>query len=52
MELLKGKDLIDQALPSPESDTPGTASKNPLSPASGADPVERIGKAIKGLLGQ
>lgn len=52
MELLKGKDLIDQALPSPESETPGAASKKPAAPASGADPVERIGKAIKGLLGQ
>ncbi len=52
MELLKGKDLINQALPSPEPEAPGAVSKNPVSPASGADPVGRIGKAIKGLLGQ
>ncbi len=52
MELLKGKDLIDQALPSPEPEAPGAAPKNSAAPASGADPVERIGKAIKGLLGQ
>jgi len=52
MELLKGRDLIDQALPSPEPETPGAASKNSAAPASGADPVERIGKALKGLLGQ
>ncbi len=52
MELLKGRDLIDQALPSPEPEAPGAAPKNSAAPASGADPVERIGKAIKGLLGQ
>jgi AsmA protein len=52
MELLKGKDLIDQALPSPEPEASGAAPKNSAAPASGADPVERIGKAIKGLLGQ
>src|SRR5690606_20522294 len=52
MELLKARDLIDQALPSPEPETPGAASKNSAAPASGADPVERIGKALKGLLGQ
>ena len=52
MELLKGKDLIDQALPSPEPEASGAAPKNSAAPACGADPVERIGKAIKGLLGQ
>ncbi|MGB3423264.1 MAG: AsmA family protein [Castellaniella sp.] len=53
-ELLKGKDLIEQALPSPDSDSEaaGEAPKNAAAPASGADPVERIGKALKGLLGQ
>ncbi|MHA3903909.1 AsmA family protein [Castellaniella sp. WN] len=53
MELLKGKDLIDQALPLPEPEAPSAAPKSSAAPAgSGADPVERIGKAIKGLLGQ
>jgi AsmA protein len=51
-ELLKGTDLIQQALPSPESETAGEAPKKSAAPASGADPVERIGKALKGLLGQ
>lgn len=52
MELLKGKDLIEQALPSPEPAAPGAGSNDARAPAPAADPVERIGKAIKGLLGQ
>ncbi len=52
MELLKGRDLIDQALPSLEPETRGAAPGASAAPAAGADPVERIGKALKGLLGQ
>ena len=53
MELLKGKDLIEQALPLPEPEAPaGAESKSSAAPSAGADPVERIGKALKGLLGQ
>ncbi len=52
MELLKGRDLIDQALPSPEPEARSAAPQSGSAPASGADPVERIGKALKGLLGQ
>ncbi|MGB6009606.1 AsmA family protein [Castellaniella sp.] len=48
MELIKGKDLIEQALPSPEPEPrrPGADA------AAKSDPVERIGNALKGLLGQ
>lgn len=53
MELLKGQDLIDRALSAPDSEAQGTAPNPALAPsAPGADPVERIGKALKGLLGQ
>ncbi|WP_322997760.1 AsmA family protein [Castellaniella sp.] len=48
MELIKGKDLIEQALPSPESE-PNRAGSDA---ATKSDPVERIGNALKGLLGQ
>ncbi|CAM5200209.1 AsmA protein OS=Castellaniella defragrans OX=75697 GN=HNR28_002608 PE=4 SV=1 [Castellaniella defragrans] len=48
MQLLSGKDLIEQALPAPEPETPPKAP-----PASSqGDPVQRLGKALKGLLGQ
>jgi len=51
MGLIKGKDLIEQALPhaDPEPPRPGAA---PSGGASSSDPVERIGNALKGLLGQ
>ncbi|KAB0620183.1 AsmA family protein [Castellaniella defragrans] len=52
MDLLQGRDLIDQALPAPEPEAAGAAPRNSAAPAAGADPVERIGKALKGLLGQ
>jgi AsmA protein len=52
MELIKGKDLIEQALPPAD---PGPA-RSGAAPSGGAasstDPVERIGNALKGLLGQ
>ncbi|HEX7386058.1 MAG TPA: AsmA family protein [Castellaniella sp.] len=44
MQLLSGKDLIEQALPVPDSGARTTP--------SGSDPVQRLGNAIKGLLGQ
>ncbi|WP_322995500.1 AsmA family protein [Castellaniella sp.] len=44
MGLLKGNDPIDQLLPEPETE--------PAAPAVDKDPVERIGNALKGLLGQ
>lgn len=45
MQLLSGKDLIQQALPAPEAEA---------RPKSGSqrDTVERLGNALKGLLGQ
>ncbi len=46
MELIKGKDLIEQALPSPEPEPHRSDA------ATKSDPVERIGNALKGLLGQ
>ena len=52
VDLLQGKDLIDQALPSPEPEEPGAAPRPAAAPPAGTDPVERIGKALKGLLGQ
>jgi hypothetical protein len=42
---LSGKDLIEQALPAPE---PESRPK----PTPPGDAVQRLGKAIKGLLGQ
>jgi AsmA protein len=45
MQLLSGKDLIEQALPAPE---PESRPK----PTPPGDAVQRLGKAIKGLLGQ
>lgn len=47
MQLLSGKDLIQQALPVPVPE----AETHPK-PGSKADTVERLGNAIKGLLGQ
>lgn len=50
MDLLKGRDLLDRVLPVPESDH--SAAPPQPKPSSRADPVERIGNALKGLLGQ
>jgi len=47
MGLIKGNDPIEQALP--QSDSGDAAGSK--TPAPEADPVERIGKALKGLLG-
>ncbi|WP_417277397.1 AsmA family protein [Castellaniella sp.] len=47
MDLIKGNDPIEQALP--QSDSGDAAGSK--TPAPQADPVERIGKALKGLLG-
>mgnify|MGYP002377257533 CR=1 FL=1 len=48
MELIKGKDPIEQALPSPEPEPRRPGAEAPAK----SDPVERIGNALKGLLGQ
>lgn len=46
LDLLKGDDPIERVLPLPETDPEA------VPPSSGNDPVERIGNALKGLLGQ
>ncbi|WP_345796107.1 AsmA family protein [Castellaniella sp. MT123] len=48
MDLMKGRDLLDQVLPTPEPET-HTPAPEPKSPS---DAVGRIGNALKGLLGQ
>ncbi|CAM5781933.1 AsmA family protein [Castellaniella caeni] len=51
MDLMKGRDLLNQVLPVPDTEAHPAASGAPR-PSSSTDPVERIGNALKGLLGQ
>ncbi len=52
IDLLKGRDPLDLVVPVPEPDAQGQDGAQAPRPSTDADPVERIGKALKGLLGQ